>query len=232
MKPGAKTRLLGLCSRRERWGLSRRGWGILLALLLVAAIVLVRSAHPFLAPTQRVDTKILVVEGWIHEYAVRTAAEEFQLGHYDKVFTTGGPVIGTDGATNIYNTSASVGAERLIRAGVPVEKIQMVPAHVAGRDRTFNSARALRAWFQANGGLPATLNIITEDVHARRTWLLFQRALGSEVKIGIVAVPNPDYEPARWWRFSEGVREILGESIAYCYAKFLFSPEPDTAQRP
>jgi hypothetical protein len=38
-------------------------------------------------------------------------------------------------------------------------------------------------------------------------------------------VQNPDYDPKHWWRYSEGVREILGETIAYMYAEFLFRPE-------
>jgi len=39
-------------------------------------------------------------------------------------------------------------------------------------------------------------------------------------------VPDPDYDPKRWWRYSEGVREVLGESIAWFYAAFFFHPEP------
>lgn len=232
MAASVNQRFLGCWSRRERWGLSRRGWAVLLVSALVVFLFGLHKIHPFLAPTQRSETKVLVMEGWIHEYAVRAAVEEFQLGHYDKIFTTGGPIAGTDGATNVFNTSASVGAERLVSAGVPAEKVQMVPAHVVGRDRTFNSARALRDWFRAHGGTPAAINVVTEDVHARRTWRLFQRAFGDGLKVGVVAVPNPDYDPAHWWRYSEGVREILGESIAYGYAKFIFSPEPEGPQVP
>jgi hypothetical protein len=38
------------------------------------------------------------------------------------------------------------------------------------------------------------------------------------------SVSNPDYNPKQWWRYSDGVREVIGESIAYIYAKFLFYP--------
>jgi uncharacterized SAM-binding protein YcdF (DUF218 family) len=104
----------------------------------------------------------------------------------------------------------------------------MVPSHVSGRDRTYSSALALREFFQTNGLAVKNFNILTEDVHARRTRLLFQKAFGATADVGVVAVPDPDYVPARWWRYSEGVREILAESIAYLYAKFLFWP-PKTA---
>jgi len=35
------------------------------------------------------------------------------------------------------------------------------------------------------------------------------------------------YDPARWWRSSEGVREVLFEGFAYVYAKCLFWPPRD-----
>ena len=56
--------------------------------------------------------------------------------------------------------------------------------------------------------------------------MLFQKAFGAEMAVGVVSAPDPDYDPAHWWRYSEGVREILGESIAWLYAAFLFHPGP------
>jgi uncharacterized SAM-binding protein YcdF (DUF218 family) len=227
-----KQKMFGLFTRRERWGLTARGWLVLLALPLLAFVVWVLNVQPFLAPTRRAETKILVVEGWVHEYGIRAAAAEFQAGHYKKIYTTGGPIAGTDGATNDFNTSASVAAERLLRAGVPAEFVQMVPSHVVGRDRTYSSAAALRDWFHAHNVASPGINVLTEDVHARRTRLLFQSAFGRETAVGIIAVPNPDYDPKRWWRYSEGVREVLGESIAYLYAEFLFHPGKPREQVP
>jgi len=157
---------------------------------------------------------------------------EIQAGHYQKVFTTGGPIAGSDGATNDFNTSASVGAEWLVRAGVPAGMVQMVPSHVAGRDRTYSSALALREWLRTNNITVTNFNLLSEDVHSRRSWLLFQEAFGKTADIGIIAVQNPDYEPKRWWRYSEGVREILAENIAYTYARFLFYPAKPAEQVP
>jgi uncharacterized SAM-binding protein YcdF (DUF218 family) len=211
-------------TRRERWGLSLRGWLVLIFVLALAAGAWVLNIQPFLAPTKRVDTNILVVEGWVNEYAIRAAVTEFQSGHYEKIYTTGGPVVGSGGYSNDYNTSASVGAQRLVSAGIPASRVQMTPSHVSGRDRTYSSALALREYFQTNGIAVKSFNVLTEDVHARRTRLLFQEAFGRETTIGIIAVPDPDYDARHWWRYSEGVREVLGESIAYVYAKFFFWP--------
>jgi uncharacterized SAM-binding protein YcdF (DUF218 family) len=97
----------------------------------------------------------------------------------------------------------------------------MVPSHVNGRERTYSSAIALRDWFRDDTPVD-TINVVTEGAHARRTRLLYQKAVGRNVTVGIIAVSNPAYNPKQWWRYSDGVREVIGESIAYIYAKFFF----------
>jgi uncharacterized SAM-binding protein YcdF (DUF218 family) len=223
----------GILTRRERWGLSLRGWSVLVLLVSLIGYALLWAAHPFLAVTHRRDASVLVVEGWIHEYAIRSAVEEFKTGRYKRILTTGGPVSGLGRYVNDYQTSASVGAGLLRKAGVPDEFVQMVPSHVISRDRTYSSAVALRVWFRERNQPVRGLNVLTEDAHARRTRLLFEKAFGDTAAIGIVAVPNPDYDPKHWWRYSEGVREVLGESIAYLYARLFFHPsDPDSKVQP
>ena len=73
------------------------------------------------------------------------------------------------------------------------------------------------------------VNVLTEDVHARRTCLLFQKALGHNVVVGVIAVPNPDYDANHWWRYSEGVKDVVAESVAYIYARLLFFDPPASA---
>jgi len=217
-------KLWGFLICKERWGLSWRGWLILVLVGFSTAVFLWLNIQPFLAETHRVNSDILVAEGWIHEYAIRQAVEEFKRGSYPRIFTTGGPVAGIGHYINDYQTSASVGAGLLKNAGVPPESIQMVPSRVMDRDRTYGSAVALREWFREHNMAVQSLNVLTEDTHARRTHLLFQEAFGKGVKVGIIAVPNPDYDARHWWRYSEGVRDVVSESVAYLYAKFFFWP--------
>ena len=132
----------GTFVRKKRWGLSWRGWLIVLAGVILAFSAFLLRVYPFLAVTHRVDTNVLVVEGWIHEYAIRAALKEFQSNHYERVFTTGGPVEGAGGYVNDYQTEASVGTELLTKNGLPIESVEMVPSRVMNRDRTYGSARA------------------------------------------------------------------------------------------
>src|SRR5437867_11587693 len=180
----------GLFDRKERWSLSWRGRVIVTSALLLASALVLTGVYPFLAITQRVDANILVVEGWINEYAIRAAVKEFQSNHYQRVFTTGGPVEGTGGYINDFMTSASVGADLLRKNGLANGLVQMVPSHVMDRDRTYSSAAALRSWFRDHNMAVSSIDVVTEDVHARRTRLLFEKALGKNVAVGIIAVPN------------------------------------------
>lgn len=213
----------GLLTQRTRWGLSVRGWLVLILFLLFAFAGLMLNIQPFLARTQKVDSDYLVVEGWIHGYAIHAAAAEFKGGAYKKIFTTGGPVVGSR-YINDFNTSSSVGAELLEKLGIPADAIQPVPAHETGRDRTYTSAIALRDWFREHNFQIHSINVLTEDTHARRTQLLFQKAFGQDLAVGIISIHDPDYDARHWWRTSEGVREVLSEGIAYFYARFLFYP--------
>src|SRR5882724_5247753 len=217
----------GLFSRKERWSLSWRGRLILASALLLVGALIFNGVYPFLATTHRVDAEVLVVEGWIHEYAIRAALKEFQSNHYEQIFTTGGPVEGTGGYTNDYCTSASVGADLLRKNGLANGSVQMVPSRGMDRDRTYGSAIALRNWFRDHNMSVPGINIVSEDLHGRRTRLLFQKAFGKDVQVGIIAVANVDYPANRWWHYSEGLEDVVSEFAAYLYARLLFfPPEP------
>lgn len=191
---------------------------------LLLTLTVGRWLYPFLAVTAPVKTDILVMEGWVHFSAVKVTADIAAKDAYRRVFSTGGPIQGSGGYTNDYNTSANVGAGRLRSEGVPVDRVQSVPSRVADKDRTYFSAVALREWMKTNEPSVRAINIVTEDVHARRTRLLFEKALGDQFQVGIIAVRSPDYDPSHWWRYSEGVREVIGETIAYLYARLIFQP--------
>jgi hypothetical protein len=213
-----------MLKRKERWGLSCKGKLAIAAIALVTGLVVFFNIHPFLAVTQQVDSRVLVVEGWVHDFTFEAAAKEFRAGSYNHVFATGGPIVGQGGYISDSHTYASIGAQQLVKNGIPGESVQMVPSRVMDRDRTYSSAVALRDWLREHQIAVTNINVLTEDCHGRRTWLLFQEAFGKDVKVGIISVASPDYDPNHWWKYSEAVREVIDESVAYLYAKFFFWP--------
>lgn len=214
-----------LFNRKPRWSLSWRGWLLVLFACAAVGVVALLTIYPFLAVTHREPTNVLVVEGWVNQATMGAAANEVKNGSYQQVFTTGGPVEGLGGYINDYSTSANVGAGKLHKAGVPDELIHPVPSRVSDRDRTYSSAVALKNWLHEHSVSVRAINVLTEGAHARRTRMLFQEALGKDIAVGIISVPSPDYDTRHWWRYSEGVREVISETIAYTYARFFFWPQ-------
>jgi hypothetical protein len=217
------SRLLGLLSRKERWGLSFRGGCVLFIFFAVAVAVAGWKVYPFLAVSHRVNGEFLIVEGWVSRSALRWAIAEFRSAPYQRMLCTGGPR--NAGDLDIEDTFAHAAVRRLKRLDMSPDLMEAVPSTMEKRDRTFSSALALRRWFAKNHVSAKAINIVTVGPHARRTRLLFEKALGGEVSVGIIAVEDTEYDSRHWWKYSAGVREVIGESIAYLYAKFFFSPE-------
>lgn len=219
--------LAGLLVRKESWHLSLRGYFLLLLALTGLLFTAHRCVYPWMAVTRRVPGNYLVVEGWIHNSGFQQAIDEFDKGGYCKVLTTGCAIQDTydfDGKA----TYADWGAARLEKLGMSKELVQSVPCWVDRKDRTYNSALTVKNWFHDNHIPVAGINVITLGPHARRTRLLFQEAFGNKVAVGVIATEDDSYDARHWWRTSEGVREVVGETIAYVYAKFLFWPPKAT----
>ena len=87
-----ETRLRGLLQRESRWRLTRRGWVVAAVLVLTGVAVFLRGIHPFLAVNAPVQAEVLVVEGWVADYALKAAVKEFKRGAYKTVYVTGGPI--------------------------------------------------------------------------------------------------------------------------------------------
>src|SRR6266480_6927040 len=96
-------KLGGIIRLKQRWGLSWHARLFVISVMLLAIYAVVLNVHPFLAVTHRVKAKVLVVEGWIGEYAIRAGADEFKPAHHEHITTTARPVAGSGGYTNDYN---------------------------------------------------------------------------------------------------------------------------------
>ncbi len=200
--------------RRRRWG-----WIWVVSLVLGTCVFVVFYLEPFLAPTQTVPSRYLVVEGWIPYAAMAAAAAEYRRGGYERVFSIGIPFRSFEGA-EAKGSFASSGAAQLQVLGIPAEAIAVIPMEPARRNRTFEAALALRDYCVGHSIPVESVNLVSSGAHARRSQLCLQRALGREVKVGVIAVEDQNYDPRRWWKYSEGVKEVLGEALAYTYAWF------------
>lgn len=209
-----------LIRRQETWVLTIQGWLLIFACVIVLMLSLLTHIHSFLAPNYPIPAEILVVEGWIPDHALEQAIREFEEGEYQKLIITGFPLEKGYYLAQ-YKTSAELAAATLIKLGFAKDKIIAVPTENVIRNRTAATAMALHEWIVDSNLQVSAVNVYTFDVHARRSWLIFKKTLAPKIKVGVIAVSPYSYNPKRWWVYSEGVRTIISETIAYIYARFV-----------
>lgn len=222
-------KLWGLLSPRQCLVPTFRGWLVVVLMFSALAIFAVREIHPFLAVTDPLPGGYLVIEGWAPDYALKFAADEFNQDHYQKLLVTGGPLL-WGAPLSEYKTYAEMGAATLVKLGIRTNLVQAVPSKLVLQDRTYASALSLRDWLRTQHAVAIKVHVLTEGPHARRSRLLFEKALGKGVAVGITAIPLPDYDASHWWRYSAGVRAVIDETVAYIYARILFHPRNDSSE--
>ena len=194
--------------RRSRWLIATLG------IVIAALIAFILLAHPFLAVTKRVDADILVVEGWIPDYMLPPASQEFRGGKYSLFFVSG--LLNDPAAKKKPMVPEPVRtAARLAELGVPPDAIVTSPAPFARWRRTAKMADAVREKIAALGLKPRGINIITAGPHARETWVAYQHAFGAEMPIGIISIPKNNYPADRWWLSRQGLIWVPKDFLAW-----------------
>lgn len=209
-----------LIYRQEIWTLTIQGWLAVVGFIIALALFLVTHIHSFLAVNSPIQADILVVEGWIPDYAIKNAIAEFNKGNYQKLITTGLPLqLGY--YLSPYKNDAELAAATLTVLGFEQDKLVAVPASTVPRNRTSAAAIALNQWLKTSDLNVKSINVYSFDAHARRSWLIFKQALAPNIKVGIISEKPLEYNPQKWWSYSAGVRSIISEAIAYIYARLI-----------
>jgi hypothetical protein len=214
---------LGLIKRKHVWLPTWRGWVILFGVAAACLIAGIYRIHAFLAVNQPVASQVMVVEGWLPDFALSKALQTFQGDNYHLLLTTGGP-IETGNLLITYKNYAELAATLLEQLGLDKKLIVVIPAPPVIKDRTYAAAVALKQWLDTTPRPMKAVNLVSLGAHARRSRLLFEQALGPGMAVGIIALEDPRYDHRHWWRSSPGVRTTLSEIIAYGYARFFFRP--------
>ena len=165
--------------RREHTGLRLTWQGRLLITIafLSTLAFLFFNLYRFLAPNQPVKSGIMVVEGWIYDTALEEAARLYKEGNYS-FFACAGIPIEIGSYLREYETYAEMTAARLKQLGIPAKEILTCSATSAEKDRTYQSAIALKDTLKQNGITEKKLHLVTTGPHGRRSRMLFQKALG------------------------------------------------------
>ena len=202
-------------SRRRKRRKLPKGGGCLIALavaLLLLVLFIWKGLYPLLARQDAAVSEVLVIEGWVEDGALGEALRWAQTNGITTIYTTGGPVP-VGGMLVEWKTYAEMTRARLERMGAN-ERYTLVaaPAPDVSRGRTHASAVALQNLTNLKRG---SFTLASEGTHTRRSWRAFQQVFGDGVDVGSLALAPAGYGPADWWRCSEGVRDVIAETIAW-----------------
>jgi hypothetical protein len=186
--------------------------------ITIAIWLTIVNLHAFLAKNAPIAASVLVVEGWLPDYALESVAAEFKNGAYQKLITIGG-ALPRGFYLSEYQNFAELSAATLIAIGVNPVHILVVTDPSQSPGRTASTATILDRWLATSELQITALNLFTLSTHARRSWLLFKKILEPEISVGIIAGEQLDYDSKSWWRSSEGVRTVISELIAYLYVR-------------
>lgn len=187
-------------------------------LVLVASLTFILTINDFLAISCRVEADILVVEGWVHLHpAIAEAAQEFKRGQYRLLITVGGPTPGV-GRVPERASSAILAANQLQDLGVEKRFIVALSVPDVARHRTFASALTVKEWLRRSEVRTKGINVFTIGPHARKSLVLFTRALGAAYAVGVIAGTDEGYDADRWWMSPRGIYVIFRKVLGYLYA--------------
>jgi hypothetical protein len=212
-----------LFRQRQVWIPTIYGWLVLLFVCFATGLFLANNLYSFLAPNEPSGARVLVIEGWLAPEELDQAIETFKQEKYERIVTTGGPVTGWPGVSK--DTSyAELAAGYLVQRGIRRDLIMAVPAPRSAQERTFLSAVMFRESYQKLGITLDAIDVFSSGPHARRSRLLFQMALGQNVRVGVLAARPESFEPDAWWRSSTGVEQMFFQAFAYIWVKCCFWP--------
>ena len=90
---------------------------------------------------------------------------------------------------NNYSSSAEFARNRLLSMGMDSSLIIALPGEKVRFNRTLSSALAFRDWAKRTDPEINGINIISMGIHARRTWMTYNKILNKKYKIGIISLP-------------------------------------------
>ena len=186
-----------------------------LIFVLIGGVALT-AAYPLLAPTNRVAANILIVEGWLPEYALEAAIDEFGQHPYELLITSGGPLWEGHHASG-FHSYAELAAHVIRSFEFETKLLHAAPGPKVWKHRTFQSAKAVSQYLTDSNIATSGVNIMTLGPHGRRTKIIYDSIFRHQCPTGIISYPSSEYDQSRWWKTSEGTKHILTETMAATY---------------
>ena len=189
-----------------------RRWLLALAISLVVIVFLV-TVQRFLAVTEPLGHGVLVVEGWIPDSSFTDALEVFDRGAYTNLVIVGG----SSQRLNVAQLEHRVSDKENSGAAITSSRSVVFLPVSAARNRTYATALTFRSWANGSGTPVHAVDVFTKGVHARKSWILFRKALGDRYQVGIISGPEHSFDPNRWFISRRGLWIVSRNLAGYAY---------------
>jgi len=117
---------------------------------------------------------------------------------------------------------AEICAHKLHLEGIPEQAIEVVASPVSDKNRTLASAIVISNYLEEHNLPYASINILSEGIHARRSWISYKFAFRKQPKeVGIICIrSNRSYNTGLQF-YSK--KEIIKELVGIVYYKLFFN---------
>ncbi len=200
------------------------GWVIIFVFLAIIFRLSLVGIYYYLTVNKPVNSKTLVLEGWVPAYAIKDAINYYKENNYDRIIVTGLPIVNFEFISAYKNTAQATALALKHYGYYDTVYIATVPTNIL-IDRTYNTAVVTRMLFDDNSNWPKNFNIYSVGVHARRSRFMFEKAFESDFDIGIIAHRDRTFDPKHWWKSSKGFRNVSNEFVATLYVMLFFHPD-------
>lgn len=119
---------------------------------------------------------------------------------------------------NNYDSYAQLARNRLITMGMDSSLVIAIPGKIVKINRTLISALAFRDWLDTVDLEINGINILTLGLHARRTWMTYNKILDSSYRIGIISIPE---ESDKKLSVNEKAFKTLRETVGIIYYRLI-----------
>ena len=132
-----------LIKKKECYRLSWLSKLIILFIFFSLFLHIRNNLYNYLSPIKPVNSRTLVVEGWLEDYALEEAYKLFIEKDYARIITTGGP-LNQGYLVTKYKTTADIAKATFLELGMDSTKIFVAPSELFLQERTYQSAVSLR----------------------------------------------------------------------------------------
>lgn len=108
----------------------------------------------------------------------------------------------------------------MIKCGIDINRMMAIPDQGSSRGmRTYQSAVAIRKELQKKYGHLKSADVFTHASHGRESLVLFKKAFGNELKVGVISAKPQLFDAEHWWMSKAGWWMVMKGATGYVYAE-------------